>query len=88
MKAPVAVAFGRALRRLRHAAGLSQDALADKAGIDRTYPSLLERGLRAPTLAMLLKVAPGVGVSADTLLAETICELKAPHDARELERDG
>lgn len=87
MKSPVAVAFGKALRRLRHAAGLSQDALAEKVGMDRTYPSLLERGLRAPTLAMLFKAALGVGVSPHTLLAETINELKAPHDTRELERD-
>lgn len=75
MKSPVAIAFGSALRRLREAAGLSQDALAKKAGMDRTYPSLLERGLRSPTLKMFLRLARCLGVSPHVLLAETIAEL-------------
>ena len=52
------------LRRLRHARGLSQEALADLAGIDRTYVSSLERQRYSATvdmvecLAMALKVGP------------------------------
>lgn len=42
----VAEAFGIVLRTVRDAAGLSQEQLAEAADVDRTYPSLLERGLR------------------------------------------
>ena len=43
----------RNIRRLRVAKGLSQEALAVDAGIDRTYVSRLERGLESPTVAVL-----------------------------------
>ena len=43
----------RNLRRLRVAKGLSQEALAVDAGIDRTYVSRLERGMENPTVAVL-----------------------------------
>jgi transcriptional regulator with XRE-family HTH domain len=55
MKAQVAVA--RNLRRLRVRKGLSQEALAVDAAIDRTYVSRLERGLENPTVAVLERVA-------------------------------
>ena len=50
--------FGTLLRNARLAAGLSQEALAFEAGIDRTYVSMLERGVRVPTVATLLLLAP------------------------------
>lgn len=51
MKARALVA--RNLRRLRVRRGLSQEALAVDAGIDRTYVSRLERGLENPTVNVL-----------------------------------
>jgi DNA-binding XRE family transcriptional regulator len=51
----VAAAFAAILRTARVGAGLSQEKLAEAADIDRTYPSLLERGLRQPTLAVLIE---------------------------------
>lgn len=55
----VTKAFGACLRRLRDAAGMSQEVLAAEAEaeINRTYPSLLERGLRAPTLPIIFAIA-------------------------------
>jgi transcriptional regulator with XRE-family HTH domain len=53
----VAVAFAAVLKLARAGAGLSQERLAEAADIDRTYPSLLERGLRQPTLAVVIAVA-------------------------------
>jgi transcriptional regulator with XRE-family HTH domain len=47
----------RNLRRLRTRRGLSQEALAADAGIDRTYVSRLERGLENPTVAVLEQLA-------------------------------
>ncbi len=51
----VAVAFGKTLRAARRERGISQEDLAFRADCDRTYPSLLERGLRTPTLTVYLK---------------------------------
>jgi transcriptional regulator with XRE-family HTH domain len=45
------------LRRLRVAKGLSQEALALDARIDRTYVSRLELGLENPTVAVLERLA-------------------------------
>jgi transcriptional regulator with XRE-family HTH domain len=55
MKAQALVA--RNIRRLRVGRGLSQEAIAVDAGIDRTYVSRLERGLENPTIAILEKLA-------------------------------
>ena len=53
----MSVVFGRVLRELRLARGLSQEALALEAGVDRTFVSQLERGIRQPTLTTLWKLA-------------------------------
>jgi transcriptional regulator with XRE-family HTH domain len=57
MREAVKKRFGQNLRRVRQARGLSQEALADLAGIHRTEASLLERGGREPELGTLLKLA-------------------------------
>ena len=67
----VAAAFGGILRTARDAAELSQEQLAEKADIDRTYPSLLERGLRHPTLYMLLRLASAVDMEPGLMVAAT-----------------
>jgi transcriptional regulator with XRE-family HTH domain len=51
----------RNIRRLRVLKGLSQEALAAEAEIDRTYISQLERELKNPTVSMLEKVAGALG---------------------------
>ncbi len=71
----VAIAFGRVLREARKAKGLSQEELAGDAEFDRTYPSLLERGLRTPTLTVLFQLARVLDVSAATLVNRTLEEL-------------
>jgi transcriptional regulator with XRE-family HTH domain len=48
---------GRNLRRLRKARGLSQEALAAEAGVDRTYMSTCERGLRNISVDNIYKLA-------------------------------
>jgi transcriptional regulator with XRE-family HTH domain len=51
----------RNLRRLRVSKGLSQEALAVDAKIDRTYVSRLERGLENPTVVVLEKLTGALG---------------------------
>ena len=56
------------LRRYRDAAGLSQQELADRVGIAKSYVSSLELGYRAPNLNLLVKLARSVGVRPGELL--------------------
>ena len=67
MRAQALVA--RNLRRLRVGRGLSQENLAADAGIDRTYVSRLERGLKNPTIAILEQLADALGAPIVELLA-------------------
>ena len=71
----VAIAFGRVLRAARREKGLSQEDLAGDADFDRTYPSLLERGLRTPTLTVLFQLADVLEISAAALVTRTLEEL-------------
>jgi transcriptional regulator with XRE-family HTH domain len=52
----------RNMRRLRVAAGLSQEAFAVDAGIDRTYVSRMERELENPSIAIIERIAIALGV--------------------------
>src|SRR5271168_2152084 len=67
----IPAAFGLVLRDLRQRAGLSQEALADAAEVDRTYISLLERGLRQPTLETLFALSEALSVSPSTMRSRT-----------------
>lgn len=73
----IPVAFGRALRRFRLERGLSQDKLAILAGLDRTYVSLLERGLRQPSLTTLLGLADCLEVAGSKLVDATVSEFES-----------
>jgi transcriptional regulator with XRE-family HTH domain len=63
-------AFGQATRRHRERIGISQETLADRAGIHRTYISSIERGRVRLGLDVAKKVADGLGVSLAKLIAE------------------
>jgi transcriptional regulator with XRE-family HTH domain len=70
-------AFGAVLRAKRKYAGLSQEKLALEVGLERTFISMMERGLRQPTITTLLKLAPTLGCSAAELVAEVESRLHA-----------
>ena len=59
--------LGRAIRARRQALGLSQEKLAERCGFDRTYISMLERGVRNPSLLNLLKLVKGLKTSVSKL---------------------
>ncbi len=65
----VAEAFGQILRDCRDKAGVSQEELAGRADVDRTYISLLERGLRQPTLGTLFRLSRALGVAPATMVS-------------------
>ncbi|WP_083490012.1 helix-turn-helix domain-containing protein [Stenotrophomonas daejeonensis] len=64
-------AFGEALREVRAGRGLSQQDLALESELDRTYISLLERGLRQPTITTLIALADALDVDPTILVKRT-----------------
>ena len=56
------------LRKYRQAQGLSQEELADRADIDRTYISALERSVYAASIEVVDRLAQALGIEAADLL--------------------
>lgn len=63
------VLLGKEIARLRKHLGLSQEELGFRAEVHRTYISQLERGLKSPTLSMILKLSRALKASASRLVA-------------------
>ncbi len=75
--------FGKVLRRYRSELGVSQEELAFRAGVDRTFVSRIERGLRQPTITTLIGLGIALGVSAAELVRkveEQMQKLKSQSD--------
>lgn len=64
------VRFGNNLRKLRTDKGISQEKLADLAGLHRTYVSSVERGERNVTLETIEKLAKALNISMAKLMPE------------------
>lgn len=67
-KARLLKEFGTRLKRVREERGWTQEALASKASIDRTYIGRLERGCSDPGLLALQRLSAALGVSASSLV--------------------
>jgi len=65
---PLVAIFATNVRRLRLDLGLSQEALAEAAGVHRTYVGMLERAEKNVTIYNIERIAIALGVSPDTLL--------------------
>jgi transcriptional regulator with XRE-family HTH domain len=61
------IALGRQVRQLRKERGLSQEELADRAGLHTNYIGGIERGERNVGVKALFKIAKGLGVSTPEL---------------------
>lgn len=61
--------FGQAVRRHRELLRLSQEELANRANIDRTYISGVERGIRNPSLLVMQRIATALGSDLDVIFA-------------------
>ena len=62
--------LGKLISRHRIAKALSQEQLAELAGIHRTYISQIERGLKSPTLEVLIRIATALDLRTSRLLSE------------------
>lgn len=59
--------LGKVIGALRKDAGISQEELAFRASIDRTYISQIERGVGNPSLLVIFKIAQALKVSMNSL---------------------
>ncbi|MCW7537979.1 helix-turn-helix domain-containing protein [Aquabacterium sp. A7-Y] len=78
----LAEAFGRVLRRCRKEAGLTQEALAFEAELERTFVSLLELGQRHPTIGTICKLAAALQMAPHELVKLTEAELRMGNEKR------
>jgi len=58
----VEIAFSIILKKIRHESLLSQEQLALESGLDRTYISLLERGMRQPSLKTIFLISSALKI--------------------------
>jgi len=63
-------ALGQVLIQYRTLMKISQEELADRAGIHRTYVSQIERGLKSPTLSVLFQISRSLNTTTSVLIAE------------------
>ena len=68
-------AFATALRRLREGRNMTQEDLADKSGVGRVAIAKMETGRRLPSLPTLFKLASGLGLGAEEVVAAVSNEL-------------
>jgi len=67
-KARVLKALGFLVRQHRENLGISQEELAMRSNLDRTYISGIERGIRNPSLTALVSLADGMKINVSSLL--------------------
>lgn len=71
-------AFGQRVRDLRLAAGMTQEDLAERCGLFRTYMSRIETGQANPTLTMIHALADSLGVPVQALFGAELPAAPAP----------
>lgn len=62
--------FGESVRRLRKERNLSQEALAERAGMNADFVGFIERGENVPTLTTILQLARALGVQPSAIIED------------------
>ena len=70
MRKDLKAAIGIVLRAKREKLAISQEEVAERAGVDRTYVSILERGLKSLTVETLEKICRALGTLPERVLEE------------------
>jgi transcriptional regulator with XRE-family HTH domain len=60
--------LGDELRKAREAAGLTQEEVSFRAGVHRTYVSMLERNKKSPTIDVLFRLCDAIGIKPSELI--------------------
>lgn len=66
----ISTALAAVIRRHREAKGISLSKLAELSGVSQTYPGMVERGLRSPTVDVVHAMAKAVGCNLSDLIKE------------------
>lgn len=61
------ILFGQRVQQLRKRLGLTQAQFSYQCEINRTYMGAIERGEKTPSLAIIIKIAKGLGMSLSEL---------------------
>ncbi|WP_073180780.1 helix-turn-helix domain-containing protein [Cruoricaptor ignavus] len=69
MRSEILIQFGSRVRELRKTEGLSQEDLADKADLHRTYIGMIERGEKNITLQNIYRIAQALNIDIMKLFA-------------------
>ncbi len=72
------VALGRTVREKRHALGISQEELAARSDLHRTYIADVERGNRNPSIESIQAIATGLGIQ----ISELFRQIETRHSRR------
>lgn len=66
--------IGKNLKLYRKQKHMTQDIVAERAGLSKNYISQIELGLKKPSVETLIRLANAIGVSSDLILADLIDE--------------
>ena len=77
-------AFGREVRRRRHALGLTRDVVGERSGLTPHYIGGIEGGQRDPSIGSMVKLAAGLGAPLGELLGTPDLDAAALEGARHL----
>jgi XRE family transcriptional regulator, regulator of sulfur utilization len=75
---PASRALGEAIRAARKEQGVSQEVLAHRCGLDRSYFGAIERGEFNISVQTLLRISAGLDISAAELLAHSLDDKPSP----------
>jgi len=78
--------FGQVVRQLRYKLNMTQDQLAERSGVNRTYIGDLELGGRNLSLRNILRLAVALEVTPDKLFRLLIKQLKSSHKGFDLKK--
>jgi len=70
MKSPMLKQFGTRIKQLRHEQHISQEELAEKCDLHRTYVGGIERGERNPSLKNIYKIASAFQIELEELFKD------------------
>lgn len=70
MNKKLSIKFGKRVKELRKSLGISQEELAERADVHRTYVGMIERGEKNITLSNIYKLAVALEITMDLFFKE------------------
>jgi len=80
---PITERFGKAIRQRRRELDLTQEALAERADLHRTFISLIERGETSPSLENIERLAQALDISISDFFFKYKVEISPENSVKE-----